>query len=147
MRDFKFISIMASVLSLVTVTGCDTVKSGSEEIIEKPEYTVVDGKFTPELLEAFGRVASPVVSPDGTKILYSVGFESIKQNKGNRELWVMDINGENQKRLTHTAESESNAVWIDGGHKIAFTSKADNGVPAVMINAKIRDNHFFACFI
>ena len=47
MRDFKFISIMASVLSLVTVTGCDTVKSGSEEIIEKPEYTVVDGKFTP----------------------------------------------------------------------------------------------------
>ena len=135
MRDFKFISIMASVLSLVTVTSCDTVKSGSEEIIEKPEYTVVDGKFTPELLEAFGRVASPVVSPDGTKILYSVGFESIKQNKGNRELWVMDINGENQKRLTHTAESESNAVWIDGGNKIAFTSKADNGVQIFVMNA------------
>ncbi|MGN0232572.1 MAG: alpha/beta fold hydrolase [Muribaculaceae bacterium] len=135
MRDFKFITIMASILSLVAVTGCDTAKSGTEEIIEKPEYTVVDGKFTPELLEAFGRVASPVVSPDGTKILYSVGFESIKQNKGNRELWVMDINGENQKRLTHTAESESNAVWIDGGNKIAFTSKAENGVQIFVMNA------------
>ncbi|MCH5216914.1 MAG: S9 family peptidase [Muribaculaceae bacterium] len=127
--------IMASALLLNGVAGCKDNASGTEPIIEKPEVTVVDGQFTPELLEAFGRVSDPQVSPDGTKILYGIGYESVAQNKGNRELWVMDINGENQKRLTHTAESEQGAVWISNGDKIAFLSKSDDGMQVFTMNA------------
>ncbi|MDE6716343.1 MAG: S9 family peptidase, partial [Muribaculaceae bacterium] len=70
----------------------------------------------------------PLVSPDEKKIIYGIGYESVEQNKGNRELWIMDINGENQKRLTHTPESEQGAVWINGGEKIAFLAKANDGM-------------------
>ncbi|MDE6714875.1 MAG: peptidase S9, partial [Muribaculaceae bacterium] len=91
--------VMASALLISGATGCKDKTSGTEPIIEKPEVTVVNGQFTPELLEAFGRVTDPQVSPDEHKIIYGRGYESVEQTTGNRELWIMDIHGENQKRL------------------------------------------------
>lgn len=112
---------MASLLLLPAIVSCTTgEKAADEAIIERPEVTVQDGKFTPEVLMALGSVSSPVVSPDGKKVLYSVSFTSIEQNKSNAELWVMDIDGNNPTRLTTSPRSEYGAVWIDGGNKIAF---------------------------
>ena len=99
-----------------------------ETIIEKPVVEVKDGQFTPEVLEALGKVTDPVISPDGSKILYGVAYESVEQNKSNRELWVMDADGSNQTRLTVTASSENNAVWIAGGERIAFLYKAGDNL-------------------
>ncbi|MBR1476280.1 MAG: S9 family peptidase [Muribaculaceae bacterium] len=99
--------------------------SGSSKLIEKPQVTVENGQFTPEVLNAFGRVSDAQVSPDGKKILYGISYVSVEENKSNRELWVMDIDGQNAKQLTKTANSESNAVWMDGGNKIAFVYKDD----------------------
>lgn len=128
-------AIMASLLTLAGATACSTGDSDKEVIIERPEYKVVDGKFTPELIEAFGRVSDPRISPDKSKILYGIQFESIEQNKGNRELWVMNIDGSNPTRLTHTPESEQNAVWIDGGKKIAFLAKDGKTMQLFTMNA------------
>ncbi|MDD2962216.1 MAG: S9 family peptidase [Muribaculaceae bacterium] len=133
MNLFKPI-IMTSVLSLAA-TSCSTAKNESEEIIERPEISVVDGKFTPELLEAFGRVSDPKLSQDGKKILYGITFESLKLNKGNRELWTMDIDGSNAKRITTTAQSEQNAVWIENGNKIAFIGKQEDKAQIFVMNA------------
>lgn len=127
--------IMTSLIGLLGATSCKEHKEKQDDIIERPDINVVDGKFTPELLEAFGRVSDPVVSPDKKKILYGIQYESIKQNKGNRELWVMDVDGKNQTRITHTPESEQNAVWIDGGKKIAFLSKKDDAMQVFVMDA------------
>lgn len=129
------LTIMASLLALVGATSCNTVSSDKEAIIERPEFKVVDGKLTPELMEAFGRVSDPQVSPDKSKVLYGVQFESIEQDKGNRELWVMGIDGSNPTRITHTADSEQNAVWIDGGKKIAFLAKDGEKMQLFTMNA------------
>ncbi|MEF9924028.1 MAG: S9 family peptidase [Muribaculaceae bacterium] len=128
-------AIMASLLALAGTTACTTSNADKEVIIERPDYKVVDGKFTPELLEAFGRVSDPKVSPDKSKILYGIQYESIEQNKGNRELWVMGIDGSNPTRLTHTPESEQNAVWINGGEKIAFIGKDGETMQLFTMNA------------
>ena len=77
-------------------------------------------KFTPELLNSLGRVSDAQVSPDAKKVLYGVSTPNIENNNSNRELWVMDIDGKNAVQITHTAKSETNAVWMDGGKKIAF---------------------------
>lgn len=127
-------TIMVSALLLSSLAGCKDSASDSEPIIEKPDFTVVDGKFTPELLEAFGRVSDPQVSPDKKTILYGIGYESLAQNKGNRELWKMDINGQNPTRLTHSPESEHCAVWINGGTKIAFMAKGSDGMQIFTMN-------------
>ena len=114
--------------ALLTLAGCNQV-GDTAMLIGKPDVKVENGKFTPEVLNSFGRVSNPQVSPDGTRVLYGVTYMSIEQNKGNCELWVADINGENAKQLTKTVNSESNAVWIDDGKRIAFAYKEDKDEP------------------
>lgn len=132
----KFSGIMASLLLLPTVAACTTgEKAADETIIERPDVAVQDGKFTPEVLMAMGSVSSPVVSPDGTRVLYSVAFTSIEQNKSNAELWVMNIDGSNPVRLTTSPKSEYNAAWIDGGNKIAFLYPQNGKMQIFVMNA------------
>ena len=118
--------IMSSALLMATASCSGDL--GKEKIIDKPDVQVVNRVFSPEVLEALGRVTNPVVSPDGTKVLYGVSYESVEENKSNNDLYVMNIDGSGQQRITCTPSSESNAVWIDGGNKIAFVY-AENGVP------------------
>ena len=112
------IKIMASLLALIGMASCE--KAAEEVIIEQPQVNIENGQFTPEALMSMGAVTDPQISPDGTKVLYGVKFESIEQNKSNRELWVVNVDGSNATRITKTAKGEQNAVWIDGGNKIAF---------------------------
>lgn len=121
--------------SLLATTGNAVSASETAEIISRPSFEVKDGKFTPELIEAFGQVGNPQLSPDKKKLLYSVTFTSIAANKGNTELWVMDIDGKNNKQITTTTESEANAVWLNGGKQIAFLYKADNGLQLFVMDA------------
>lgn len=130
----KFTKFMASTLLLAGAAACGT-STDEAPIIERPDIEAVDGQFTIEMLEALGRVSDPQVSPDGKRILFGISFESIEQNKSNRELWVMDIDGGNATRITHTALSEQNAVWIDGGKRIAFLYPDDGKTQLFTMNA------------
>ena len=47
----------------------------------------------------------------------------IAENKSNRELLVMNIDGSDNKQITNTPFSENNAVWINNGNEIAFLSR------------------------
>ena len=111
---------MASLMALTAASGLQATAADDAPIIEKPVVKVENGQFTPELLNALGRLSDPQLSPDGKRVLYGVSYPSVEQNKSNRELWVVDIDGKNARQLTHTKSSEQNAVWIDGGRRIAF---------------------------
>ena len=116
------------------VTACQpTGKTG--DVIGKQPVKVENGIMTTEVLMAFGRVSGPVVSPDKSKILYGVSYENLEQNKSNRELFVMDIDGQNKKQITCTPESEGNAVWIDGGKQIAYLSGKSGDSQLWIMNA------------
>ncbi len=117
---------MPIAIAALAATACSSNKDEGE-IIERPEFTSTDGVFSIDALEALGRVGAPKLSPDGTKILYSVSYESVEQNRSNAELYVMDADGQNQTRITKSAKSESNYCWIDGGKKIAFLYPDSDG--------------------
>lgn len=96
--------------------------SNEAPIIGKSTIQIPEGKMTPEVLYSFGRVSDVQVSPDKSKILYGVTYVSIEQNKTNRELFVMNMDGSDNTQITHTSGSENNAVWVKNGSKIAFLS-------------------------
>lgn len=131
---------MASVATLMALTACNSASNGGSEVADGQAIEIKDGKFTPEVLLALGRVGDPQVSPDGTRLLYSVNYQNIKENKGNSDLWVMDIEGKTPAvNITNTPSSESNAVWINGGAQIAFLyrdpAKEDSKTQVWIMNA------------
>lgn len=117
--------IMASSLFL-SACGMDTKvgdnAADSKDIIGKSDIKLSEGRLTPEALWAMGRIGGMSVSPDGKRVVYSVAYYSVPQNKSNREVFVMNADGSDNKQITHTPFSENGAVWIKDGSKIAFLS-------------------------
>ncbi|MDR1918115.1 MAG: S9 family peptidase [Tannerellaceae bacterium] len=95
---------------------------GSAPLIGRAEVKVMNGLLTPEVLYSLSRVNNAKLSPDGSKVLYGVTFISLEQNKGNRELFIVNVDGSNKQQITQTPTSEQNAVWVKGGNEIAFLS-------------------------
>ncbi|MCF0186820.1 MAG: PD40 domain-containing protein, partial [Bacteroidaceae bacterium] len=126
--------IMASFAAIATLASCSN-QGEKEVIIGKPDIKVENGKFTPEVLKAMAKVNGAQVSPDGSKILFGVKYESIELNKGNNELWIMDIDGSNQQKITETASSEGNAAWLSDSKRIAFTYPVDGKPQLFVMNA------------
>lgn len=107
-------TIMAA--SILAVASTVANEATGAEIISRPDFKVVDGKMTPELMEAFGRVTDPQVSPDKKKILYNVEFISLKADKGNKELWTMNIDGSNPQK-SPTPQKARLALFGSKRHK------------------------------
>ena len=88
-------------------------KTPEEQVIEKPQITVADGRFTPEVMWSLGVMSEYAVSPDGSQVLYTVRYTDMEQNKNNAELYLMPAEGGDGVRLTTTAASEFSPVWYD----------------------------------
>ena len=114
----------------ILVAGCEQKvnKEKKCEVIGAPQLTLESDLMTPEALWAFGRVSGQEVSPDGSTVLYGISYYSIKQNKGNRDLYTIDLNGENLKQITKSHKSEFNAVWRPDGKKIGFLTSESGSV-------------------
>jgi len=126
--------ILMTTLAALTLTACGSSKEEAP-IVDKPEFTSPDGVFSIDALEALGRVSAPAVSPDGTRLLYSVSYESVEQNCSNADLYVADLTdaGAAHQRITRSAKSEGNAVWLNQGKQIAFLYPDENGKSQVWV--------------
>ena len=108
----------------VLTASCTNKKTeeNNQTVIGKQQIQVKDGRMTPEILWAFGRMGGVEVSPDGSKISYRVSYYSIEENKSNSELFVMNIDGSDKKQITKTAVRESAAKWMSDSKHLAFLS-------------------------
>ncbi len=95
-------------------------EADTASVIGKSDIKIADGRMTPEALWAFGRIGEMAVSPDGKRVVYTVGYYSVPENKSNWEVFVMNADGSDNRQVTHTPYSESGVTWIKGGTKIAF---------------------------
>lgn len=71
----------------------------------------------------------PRISPDGKSILFG------SQKLGDFEIFVMDIKGGNEKRLTNSPGIDSRPAWSPDGKRIAFTSNRDGNYEIYVMNA------------
>src|SRR5947209_1752490 len=67
-------------------------------------------------------VSSPVVSPDGKWVLYTVGQIDSKDDKSVSHLWMVNWDGSERVQLTFDKEGASNPLFSPDGKYISFLS-------------------------
>ncbi len=70
------------------------------------------------------RVGSPVVSPDGSKVVYTVRSTDIDKNKGHTELWMLNLRTPTAApvQLTSSEGNNTDPSWSATGDAVYFLS-------------------------
>jgi Tol biopolymer transport system component len=91
-------------------------------------------RLTPEaLIYDLVSAGDPQVSPDGTRVVYSVGSADRERDRATSQLWLSDIDGANPRRLTWTGERNREARWSPDGRSIAFVSDRLQGSSGLFV--------------
>ena len=107
------------VAALLAVPGHIIAQESS--VIGKSNIKLNSRMMTPEALWAMGRIGGMEASADGSRIVYQVGYYSVKQNKSHQVICIIDADGKNQRQLTTSSKSETDPTWFDAEH-IAYIS-------------------------
>jgi len=80
--------------------------------------------FTVEDMVGMERVGSPAVSPDATRVVYTVRATDLAKNRGHTELWMVDLRAAKPlpQQLTSNTASSSDPEWSASGDAVYFLS-------------------------
>ena len=117
---------MSAAMMLASCGGTKDAGKTDQALIGKSDIKIEGRRMTPEALWAMGRIGGLAVSPDGKQIAYTVAYYSVPENKSNREVFVMNADGTDNRQITHTPYQENEVTWAADGSKLLFLSN-DNG--------------------
>jgi dipeptidyl aminopeptidase/acylaminoacyl peptidase len=120
MKKYSFLT--GIIFLFLSLTLSSSFAQTSADVIGKPDIKPDSDLMTPEILWSFGRVSDIQLSPDTKTVLFGISYYSIKEDKGNRDLYSIDVKTKEMKQLTRTSFGEYNAVWRPDGKKIGFLS-------------------------
>ena len=109
---------LITIVALVALMLPGSLKAQDEVKIGKQNIKLTSNLMTPEALWAMGRIATAEASADGKQIVYQVGYYSVKANKSQQKIAVINADGTGNTTLTTGSKSETDPTWING--KIAF---------------------------
>jgi dipeptidyl aminopeptidase/acylaminoacyl peptidase len=71
---------------------------------------------------AMERISDPQVSPDGRRALFNLRVTDLAANRGRTDLWRIDLDGSDLRRLTEHEAADVNGRWLADGSGIVFLS-------------------------
>ncbi|MGP1362701.1 MAG: alpha/beta fold hydrolase [Bacteroides sp.] len=111
--------ILLGGLAMLGLAGCKNPVGGSPKTSKKavqlqcPLPKIENGKFTPDVLWAMGRLSGYAPSQDGKMLAYCVTRYDVKENKGWTDLLLKDIEAGTIKQLTDLNAQLYNVVWAN----------------------------------
>lgn len=119
----RSINLLFMSATIVLASGMEAKAAKQDKsLIKKSAIKIENQRLSPEALWAMGRIGGVSVSPDEKQIAYTVAYYSVPENKSNREVFVMNADGTNNRQITHTSWQENEVSWIKNGSKLAFLS-------------------------
>ncbi len=119
----------------MALTAVSCSNSSDSPVIGRQYPEIKDNRMSPEVLWAMGRVGGVQVSPDGKRVLYSVSYYSVEQDKSNSDLFMMNTDGTGKYQITDTEFRETAAKWFKGGEKIAYLSSKSGSMQLWIMDA------------
>ncbi len=93
---------------------------------QKKAFTIAD-------LYKLKTVDSPQFSPDGKHIAFTVREDFLETGKSNTEIYLMNADGSNIRRLTDNPAADTRPRWSPDGKSILFTSNRKDGSQAWLL--------------
>lgn len=116
------------------IVSCSEQKSEETKDINTTETTNKGPrKFTAEDMYSVKRLSGANISPDGQWIVYQVSTPVVKDNKLYTDLYLMKIDGSEQKQITTDPASDRSAVWMPDSKSIVFVSSRGGNSQAYMM--------------
>lgn len=96
----------------------------------KAMSTTTDSTLTPErAIRGLKSAGTPQISPDGARIVFSLGEVGRDSDKSASQLWIVEADGGNPRQLTWAGESHSSPAWSPDGLFLAYVSRRDGDRP------------------
>ncbi len=67
-------------------------------------------------------VSDPAISPDGTKVVYVRNFKDVMTDRDYSNLWMVNIDGTQNRPITQGNQRDFGPVWSPDGSKLAYRS-------------------------
>ena len=84
--------------------------------------------FSVRDLLALDRIADARVSPDGARVVYTRRTTDLEQNRGRKDLWVVDLKGGEPVQISRNPENEDAPRWLPDSKTILFLQKHSGAV-------------------
>lgn len=78
--------------------------------------------FSVHDMVAMDRISDPQISPDGRHIAFVVRVTDLEANKGLTDLWLVNTDGTNLRRLTSHPAADVSPRWMPDGKSLLFLS-------------------------
>ncbi len=102
-------------LSRIAAPAALLLAGASTRAAETHPFSVLD-------MLAMDRISDPRVSPDGTRVAFTVRVTDMDANKGRNDIWVAALDGSGARRLTSHEASDTQARWASDGKTLYFVS-------------------------
>src|SRR5262245_20999361 len=105
------------ILTLCAIVGIVVAPRAADQDNGRP-----GGTPTVDDLISLKRAGSPVISPDGRFVAYTIRETNWDDDRYETEIWIGDVASGQNRQLTNAPKSSSAPAWSPDGTRIAFSS-------------------------